>query len=159
MKYQSSHKMKCRLPLMGSKKKERQVAAMESELKRHQDMRRKDERDHKIDLNEVMKQEDCTPETWRRIRIKVIYKKEMWKMPEITFRFTLCKRCTNCSQHSCTTDFTTGLTVDNQRTREGVGVHTKRWIILQHTDCLNRNARSGVSKCGSPQWTSRHLTQ
>ena len=26
-------------------------------------------------LNEVMKQDDCTPETRRRIRIKVIYKK------------------------------------------------------------------------------------
>ena len=38
----------------------------------------------KIDMirrifNEVLKHEDCTPETWRRTRIKVIYKKEMWK--------------------------------------------------------------------------------
>ena len=30
-------------------------------------------------FNEVLKQDDCTPETWRRIRIRVIYKKEMWK--------------------------------------------------------------------------------
>ena len=27
-------------------------------------------------FNEVLKQDDCTPETWRRIRIKVIYKKK-----------------------------------------------------------------------------------
>ena len=26
-------------------------------------------------FNEVLKQRDCTPEAWRRIRIKVIYKK------------------------------------------------------------------------------------
>ena len=27
-------------------------------------------------FNEILKQEDCTPTTWRRIRIKVIHKKE-----------------------------------------------------------------------------------
>ena len=37
-------------------------------------------------FNEVVKQEDFTPETWRRIHIEVIYKKEMWKKSEITAR-------------------------------------------------------------------------
>ena len=30
-------------------------------------------------FNEVLKQKGCTPEAWRRIRTKVIYKKVMWK--------------------------------------------------------------------------------
>ena len=55
----------------------------------------------------------------------------MWKESEITAQFALCQRCTNCTQQSFTTDFTTDLTV-----WEGVDVRTKRWIILQHTDCL-----------------------
>ena len=39
--------------------------------------------------------------------------------------------------------------LDRVQTREGFGVRTRRLIILQHTDCLRKNARSGVSKCGS----------
>ena len=39
----------------------------------------------------------------------------------------------------------------NQKTREDSNVLTKRWTILQHTDYWNRNAGSGVSKCGSRQ--------
>ena len=41
-------------------------------------------------LDEVMKQEDCTPETWRRTPMKVIYKRKMWKKSEITARFAFC---------------------------------------------------------------------
>ena len=68
---------------------------------------------------------------------------KMWKKSEITARFALCQHCTNCSQHSHTTHFTTDLTVHNQNTRKDFGVHTKRWIILQDTNCLNKNAGSG----------------
>ena len=95
-------------------------------------------------FNEVMKQEDCTPETRRRKRKKVIYKKrETRKKSETTARFALCQHCTNCSQHSKTTDPITDLTEHNPETRKGFGVPTKRWIILQHSDYLNSNARSG----------------
>ena len=88
-------------------------------------------------FNEVMKQDDCTPETWRIIHIKVM------KL-EISTQFALCQRCKNCSQHFQTTDSIPDLTVCNRRTREGFDIHTKRWIILQHADCLSRSARSGV---------------
>ena len=40
-------------------------------------------------FNEVLKQDDCTPETWRRQRIKVIYKKEMWNRLETTVQIVL----------------------------------------------------------------------
>ena len=150
MKYQNSHKMKYRLPLIASKKGK----ASDNNGIRAEDIKTCDETTKEMIrqiFNEVMKQEDCTPETWRRIRIKVIYKKRNVNAA----RFALCQRFTNCS-HSFATDFTTDLTVRNQRTRERFDVHAKRWIILQHTDCLNRNASSGVSKCGSLQWTSFH---
>ena len=69
-------------------------------------------------FNEVLKQEDCTPETWKRLRIKVIYKKEMWKKLVPTARFVPCQRCTNCSRHSYTTEFTADSTKRNRETRE-----------------------------------------
>ena len=42
---------------------------------RYQNMRRCDERDHRQIFNEVTRQKDCTREPWRKIKIKVIYKK------------------------------------------------------------------------------------
>ena len=111
-------------------------------------------------FNEVTKQEDCTPETWKIMRIRLICKKGHVEDVGNTARCALCQRFEYYTQQSYTTDFTTGLAVRNQRTREGFDVHTKRRIILQHTDRLNRNDGSGVSKCGSRQWTSwRHVTQ
>ena len=73
-------------------------------------------------FKEVMKQEDCTPETWRKIRIKAIYKKVMLMKSEMTLAFALCQRCTNCSQHLYTTDSIPDLTKCNRRTREGFNV-------------------------------------
>ena len=91
---------------------------------------------------------------------KMIHRKTMRKKSEITARFALCQRCTNSSQHSLTTDFTTGLTVHNQKTTEGFDVHTKRWIILRHADCLNRNVWSGNQNVGRDSGLSwRHLTR
>ena len=52
---------------------------------RYQNMRRCDERDHGQIFNEVTRQKDCTREPWRKIKIKVIYKKRSrgggWKLP------------------------------------------------------------------------------
>ena len=48
-----------------------QETAMESELKTSKDVTRS-RRNGQI-FNEVSQQKDCTPETWRKIRIKVIY--------------------------------------------------------------------------------------
>ena len=85
----------------------------------------------------------------------------MWKKLVTTARFALCQHFTICSQQpKKNTDFTADSTKRNQNTREDLDVLTKRWTILQHTDCWNRNAGSGVSKCGSRQCTSwRHLTR
>ena len=82
----------------------------------------------KLIFNEALKQESCTPETWRRIRIKVIHKKEMWKKLVTTARFVHCQRCTNCFRPSCTTDFILGLIKSNQESMEGSVVLTKRKI-------------------------------
>ena len=70
-------------------------------------------------FNEVFKQESCTPETWRRIRIKVIFKKKKGtkKMSETVARFALCQRCTNCFRLSCITHFIPGLNKFNPKIR------------------------------------------
>ena len=47
-------------------------------------------------FNEVIKQKECKPEAWRRIRTKGIHKKVTLKMLETIARSALCLRCTNC---------------------------------------------------------------
>ena len=89
-------------------------------------------------FNEVSKQESCTPETWRRIRIKVIHRKGN---EEDIARFVLCRRCTNCFRLSGTTDFVPSLTKLNQKMREGSGVLTKTEMPragCRNVDCDDR---------------------
>ena len=74
MKYQSSHTMKYKLPLITSKKGK----ASDNNGIRAEDIKTCDETTKQMIrqiFNEVLKQEDCTPESWRRTRIKVIYEK------------------------------------------------------------------------------------
>ena len=61
-----------------------------------------------------------------------LQEKEKWKKLVTIARFAFCQRCTNCSQHSYTTDFTVDSAKCNQK---------KRWTILQHRDCWNRKCR------------------
>ena len=55
-------------------------------------------------FNEILKQDEFTPEAWKKVRIKVIHRKEMWKMLETTARSARCQRCTNGSRQYCTAD-------------------------------------------------------
>ena len=74
MKYQSSHKLKYKLPLIASEKEKQVTTAAE-------DVKTSDESTQEMIrqiFNEVLKQEeDCTPETWSRIRLKVINVEEV----------------------------------------------------------------------------------
>ena len=83
MKYQSSHKLKYKLPLIASEKEKQVTTAAE-------DVKTSDESTQEMIrqiFNEVLKQEeDCTPETWSRIRLKVINVEEVGTH---TRRFTL----------------------------------------------------------------------
>ena len=108
-------------------------------------------------FNDALKQDDCTPETWAIIRVKVIYKKEMWKRLVTTARFVLCSAVRTVLRKLYTTDSTTDSTKRNLKTREGLDVLTKRWTILQRADCWNKNAARGVSKCWSRQWMSERI--
>ena len=70
MKYQRSHKMRCRPPLQGKASNDYGI--------RGEDIKTCDETTKeriKQIFNVVMKQEDCTPERWRRMRTIVIYTK------------------------------------------------------------------------------------
>ena len=74
MKYQGSHKKKYKLPLTNSKKEK----ASDNNGIRAEDIKTCDATTKEMIrqiFNEVLKQDECTPETWRITRIKVIYKK------------------------------------------------------------------------------------
>ena len=74
MKYQRSHKKKYKLPPIASKKGK----ASDNNGIRAEDIKTCDETTNEMirqKFNEVLKQEDCTPETWRRTRMKVIHEK------------------------------------------------------------------------------------
>ena len=83
-------------------------------------------------FNKVLKQDDCTPETCRIIRMKIIYKKEKWKKLVTTAGFALCQCFTNCSHQSCKTDFTADSTKRNLKTREDLDVLTQRWTLATY---------------------------
>ena len=53
-------------------------------------------------FNEILQEEDCTPQTWRQIRIQVIHKKQTGKMLGITGRFACYWCCINCLRRPCT---------------------------------------------------------
>ena len=72
-----------------------------------------------------------------------------------TARFAHCARCTNCSRHFCTEDYSQCLTRNQQKIRLASENPTRQQTTLQHTDWLNRDAMSWESKSGQRQLTSR----
>ena len=84
-------------------------------------------------FNEIVKQSEFTPEAWRRVRIKVMHKKETWKILETTAQYPPCLRCTNCSRQYCTAGFFQDLTKSKQKIRRGSGGQTEQRNILRRT--------------------------
>ena len=111
---------------------------------RHQKMRRRDKEMIRQIFNEVLNKNDCTPETWRRIRIKVIHKKETCRMLVMSVQFVFCLPGTNCSPHCCTPGFTQSLTFVSQLTKEDADAHIKLWITWWCTECWSNTAENGV---------------
>ena len=72
-----------------------------------------------------------------------------------TARFAHCLRCTNCSRHFCTEDYTQCLTRNKRKIRLASENPTRQQTTLQRTEWLSRNVTSGESKCGQRQLTSR----
>ena len=106
-------------------------------------------------FNEILKEEDCTPTTWRRIRIKVIHKKgrcgrgrklhaNMHSASALQALFDVFVQSVVPETRSCAT----------RRPRVGSGDHSRRWTTWRDGRSLSRSARSGVSKCGSRRWIS-----
>ena len=106
-------------------------------------------------FNEIEKQNECTPEAWRRVRKKWYARKETWRMWVTTARFSHCLRCTNCSRQFSTNDYTQCLTRNKQKIRLASEKLTKQRTTLRRTEWLSRNATSGESNCGQRQSTSR----
>ena len=123
--------------------------AGDSERMRAGDIKKSDEATMKCYVKK-----DCTPEAWRRVRLKVIYERVTWRRLVITAKFVLHRKCTHYFQRSYPSDFTPGLTVDSQLIREGFDDPIKL-IIWQRTECWSTDVGSGESKCGSPLLTLR----
>ena len=139
--------MKCKLPSLNYKKV-KQMTTTESGPRTSRLATQQRKQMIRQIFNEILKQDDCTPERWRIRHIKVIHTKVMWKKLVTTARCVLCQRYTNCSQQSYTTDFTADSTKRDPKTKEGLNVLTKCWTILQHTDCWSRNFMSRNQNAG-----------
>ena len=95
-------------------------------------------------FNEVLEQEDCTPTTWRIIRIKMIHKKgdvedaghdrPICTLPALYKLFSTLVYNILCIQD---------LTSCSRKTREGSGDPTKRWTI-----CWRQIDRTEVPRVG-----------
>ena len=81
--------------------------------------------------NEIVKQNEFTPEAWRKVRIKVIHKKRrlgrFWKLqPELLFACVV--------RQYCTADYTPDLTKSKRKIRPGSEALTKQQTIWRHTE-------------------------
>ena len=89
-------------------------------------------------FNGIEKQNEFTPEAWRKLTIKVT-KKEKWKMLETTARSVLCPRCTNCSRQYCTADCIQDLIKSKRKSKRDSEALTKQQTILRRTEWLIGN--------------------
>ena len=81
-------------------------------------------------FNEIVKQNEFTPEAWKKVRIKV----RRGRCLETTSRSVLCQRCTNCSQQYCTADFFEELTKSKRKIRRDSEALTEQQTILRRTE-------------------------
>ena len=105
-------------------------------------------------FNEVIKRNNFTPEEWKKVKIKVIYKKG--DVEDVSNYRPICSLPSMYKLFStkCTEDYTQCLTIIKQKIRRDSEKLTKQRIILRRTECWNKNVRSGESKCGQRRWTS-----
>ena len=95
-------------------------------------------------FNEVIKRNNFTPEEWKKVKIKVIYKKG--DVEDVSNYRPICSLPAMYKLFS---------TILYGRLYPMLDQNTKQRIILRRTECWNKNARSGESKCGQRRWTSR----
>ena len=106
-------------------------------------------------FNEIIRQNEFTPEAWKTVKKKCYTRKVMWKMLETTARYAHCQRCTKCSRQYCTVDFST----TRPKTSGGSGRIQK--LIPDNRssrdvqDDRTEMPRAGYQKCGQRQLTSR----
>ena len=95
-------------------------------------------------FNEVLKQEDCTPETWRRTRVKVIYKKG--SVEEVGKYRPICTLPSLYKLFSTTTYDRLYSRLDQAQSEDQGGFRRSCQTLDHLATCWNRNAGSGVSK-------------
>ena len=85
-------------------------------------------------FNEITKQNEFTPEAWKKVKIKVLHKKRDVENVETTARYAHCQRCTDCSRQYCTEDCIHDLTKNKQKTKPDSEAHTRQQITLRRTE-------------------------
>ena len=80
-------------------------------------------------LNEILKQNEFTPEAWKKVK-----RKEMWKMLVTAARSAHCQRCTKCSRQYCTEDCIHDSTKNKRKTRQDSEAHARQQATLRRTE-------------------------
>ena len=84
-------------------------------------------------FNEIMKQNEFTPDEWKKVIIKVKHKKRDVENVGNYRRSARCQRCTNCSRQYCTADYIHDSTKNKQKIRLDSEKLTRQRTTLQHT--------------------------
>ena len=85
-------------------------------------------------FNEITKQNECTPEVWKKVKIKVIHKKgdvenvgnyrPICSLPALYKLFS----------HYCTEDYIHDSTKNKRKTRQDSEAHTRHQTTLRRTE-------------------------
>ena len=86
-------------------------------------------------FNEIIKQNEFTPEAWKKVKIKVLHKKGDVELVGVTtVRYAHCLRCTKCSRRFCTEDCIYDSTKNKLKIRLDSEAHTRQRTTLRRTE-------------------------
>ena len=123
-------------------KKKRQICRQQWTQSRSATMRRK--KMVRQIFNVIVKQNDLTPEAWKKVRIKVVHKKG--DVEDVGNYRPICSL--PALYKLFTTDTVQQIVSKRRKIRLDSEAHIRQQIILRRTECLIRDATSGESECG-----------
>ena len=110
-------------------------------------------------FNEIIKRNNFTPDEWKKVKIKVIHKKG--DIENVSNYRPICSLPAMYKLFSTILYGRLYPMLDQTQAEDLAGFRKnlpEQRTTLQHTDCLDRNARSGESTCGQRRSTSRRLS-
>ena len=121
---------------------------------RHQRLQRRDERNDETNLQRGHERNNFTPEEWKKVKIKVIYKKG--DVEDVSNYRPICSLPSMYKLFSTVMYGRLYPMLDEYQAEDQAGFR-KTYQTTDHLAtyrCWNKNVRSGESKCGQRRWTS-----